>query len=49
MLDTQSVVRSLTDAAFTPAYADAITKAVRLATGHADHATSLQFKARPPK
>ena len=45
MLDTHAVARSLTDAEFTPAQADAITNAVRLAAEHGDHVTSDQFKA----
>ena len=45
MLDTHAVARSLTDAEFTPAQADAITNAVRLAAEHGDHVTSDQFAA----
>ena len=45
MLDTHAVARSLTDAELTPAQADAITNAVRLASDHGDHVTSDQFKA----
>ena len=45
MLDTHAVARSLTDAAFTPAQADAITNAVRLAAEHGDHVTPDQFTA----
>ena len=45
MLDTHAVARSLTDAELTPAQADAITNAVRLAADHGDHVTSDQFKA----
>ena len=45
MLDTHAVARSLTDAEFTPAQADAITNAVRLAAEHGDHVTSDQFTA----
>ena len=45
MLDTLAVSRSLIDADFTPAQADAITNAVRLATEHGDHVTSDQFTA----
>ena len=45
MLDTHAVARSLTDAEFTPAQADAITNAVRLAAEQSDHVTSDQFKA----
>ena len=45
MLDTHAVARSLTDAEFTPAQADAITNAVRLAAEHSDHVTSDQFTA----
>ena len=44
MLDTHAVARSLTDAEFTPAQADAITNAVRLAAEHGDHVTSDQLK-----
>ena len=44
MLDTHAVARSLTDAEFTDAQADAITNAVRLAAEHGDHVTSDQFK-----
>ena len=44
MLDTQAVARSLTDAEFTPAQADAITNAVRQAAEHGDQVTSDQFK-----
>ena len=45
MLDTHAVARSLTDAQFTPAQADAITNAVRLAAEHGDHVTPDQFTA----
>ena len=45
MLQTHAVARSLTDAELTPAQADAITNAVRLAADHDDHVTSDQFKA----
>jgi len=45
MLDTHAVARSLTDAKFTPAQADAITNAVRQAAEHGDHVTSDQFTA----
>jgi len=45
MLDTHAVARSLTEAEFTPAQADAITDAVRLAAEHGDHVTADQFKA----
>ena len=45
MLDTHAVARALTDAEFTPAPADAITNAVRLAAEQGDHVTSDQFKA----
>ena len=45
MLDTHAVARSLTDAELTPAQADAITNAVRLAAEQGDHVTSDQFKA----
>ena len=45
MLDTHAVARSLTDAEFTPAQADAITNAVRQAAEHGDHVTSDQFAA----
>ena len=45
MLDTHAVARALTDAEFTPAQADAITNAVRLAAEQGDHVTSDQFKA----
>ena len=45
MLDTHAVARSLTDAAFTPAQADAITNAVLQATEQGDHVTADQFKA----
>lgn len=44
MLDTHAVARSLTDAELTPAQADAITNAVRLAAEHGDHVTSDQLK-----
>ena len=44
MLDTHDVARSLTDAEFTPAQADAITNAVRLAAEHGNHVTSDEFK-----
>ena len=40
-----AVARSLSDAEFTPAQADAITNAVRLAAEHGDHVTSDQFTA----
>ena len=42
---TEAVARSLTDAEFAPARADAITNAVRLAAEHGDHVTSDWFKA----
>ncbi|MCY4075610.1 MAG: hypothetical protein OXH04_09315 [Acidobacteria bacterium] len=45
MFDTHAVARSLTDADFTPAQADAITNAVRLAAEQGDAVTSDQFKA----
>ena len=45
MLDTHAVARSLTDAEFTPAQADAITNAVRLAAERGDHVTPSQFTA----
>ena len=45
MLDTHAVARSLTEADFTPAQADAITNAVRLAAEQGDAVTSDQFKA----
>ena len=45
MLDTHAVARSLTAAEFTPAQADAITNAVRLAAEHGDHVTVDHFKA----
>ena len=45
MLDTHAVARSLTDADFPPAQADAITDAVRLAAERGDHVTPDQFKA----
>ncbi len=45
MLDTQAVARSLTDADFTPAQADAITNAVRQAVEQDDQVTSDQFRA----
>ena len=45
MFDTHAVARSLTDADFTPAQADAITNAVRLAAEQGDNVTSDQFKA----
>ena len=44
MLDTHAVARSLTDADFTPAQADAITSAVLQATEQGDHVTADQFK-----
>ena len=44
MLDTHAVARSLTDAEFTPAQADAITDAVRQAAEPGDQVTSDQFK-----
>lgn len=44
MLDTHAVARSLTEAELTPAQADAITDAIRLAADHGDHVTSDQFK-----
>ena len=44
MLDTHAVARSLTEAEFTPAQADAITNAVRLAAEHGNHVTSDEFK-----
>ena len=42
---THAVARSLTDAEFTPAQADAITNAVRLPAKHGDHVTPDQFTA----
>lgn len=45
MLDTLEVARSLTDAEFTAAQANAITNAVRLAAERGDHVTSDRFKA----
>ncbi len=45
MLDTHAVAQSLTDAELTPAQADAITNAVRLAAEQGDPVTSDQFKA----
>ena len=45
MLDTHAVARSLTDAEFTPAQADASTNAVRLVAEHGDHVTPDQFTA----
>lgn len=45
MLDTHAVARSLTDAEFTPAQADAITAAVRQAAEHGDHVTVDRFDA----
>ena len=45
MFDTHAVARTLTDADFTPAQADAITNAVRQAAEHGDPVTSDQFKA----
>ena len=45
MLDTHAVARSLTAAEFTPAQADAITDAVRLAAERGDLVTSDQFTA----
>ncbi len=44
MLDTHAVARSLTDAEFTPAQADAITNAVRLVAEHGNHVTSDEFR-----
>ena len=43
--DTLEVARSLTDVDFTPAQADAITKAVRRAAEHGDHVTPDQLAA----
>ena len=43
MLDTHAVARSLTNAEFTPAQADAITDAVRQAAEHGDQVTSDPF------
>ena len=45
MLDTHAVARSLTAADFTPAQADALIDALRLAAEQGDHVTSDQFKA----
>ena len=45
MLDTHAVAQSLTAADFTPAQADALTNALRLAAEQGDHVTSDQFKA----
>lgn len=45
MFDTHAVARSLTDADFTPAQADAITDAVRRAAEQDNHVTADQFKA----
>ena len=47
MLNTHAMARSLTDAEFTPAQADAITDAVRPAAEHGDQVTSDQFKPSP--
>ena len=48
MLNTHAIARSLTDAEFTQAQADAITNVVRLAAEHCDHVTSDQVHGRPP-
>ena len=45
MLDTHAIARSLTAADFTPAQADALTDALRVAAEQGDHVTSDQFKA----
>ena len=45
MFDTHAVARSLTAADFTPAQADALTDALRVAAEQGDHVTSDQFKA----
>ena len=45
MLDTHAVARSLTDAEFTPAQADAITNTVRLAAEHGNHFLFSYFQA----
>ena len=45
MLDTHAVARSLTEADFTPAQADALTDALRLAAEQGDHVTADQLKA----
>ncbi|MCY4030377.1 MAG: hypothetical protein OXH75_29205 [Acidobacteria bacterium] len=44
MFDTHAVARSLAAADFTPAQADALTDALRLAVEQGDHVTSDQFK-----
>ena len=45
MLDTHAVARSLAAVDFTPAQADALTDAFRLAAEQGDHVTSDQFRA----
>lgn len=45
MLDTHAVARSLTEAEFTPAQADALTNAIRLAAEHGDQVTTDRFEA----
>lgn len=45
MFDTHAVARSLAAADFTPAQADALTDALRLAADQGDHVTSDQFRA----
>ena len=45
MLDTHAVARSLTDADFTPAQADALVNALRQAAEQGDPVTSDQFRA----
>ena len=47
MLDAHAVARSLTDAEFTPAQADAITNAVRQAAEHGDQVTIRPVQDRP--
>ena len=46
MLDTLKVARSLTDADFTPAQADAITEAVREAADRGDYVTNAGLDER---
>lgn len=45
MFDTHAIARSLTDADFTPAQADALTDALRQAAEQGNHVTADQFKA----
>ena len=48
MLDTPATARSLTNVDFTPAQADAVANAVRLAAEHGDHVTRDRSRPASP-